>query len=339
MAGKNPKDDRGREASKPAEIPKRGWKEILIRVKDEQSRDNLSMVAAGVAFYAFFAVFPALAAAVSIFGLAADPQQLQQQIDSMSGVMPQEAYSIVRDQLSELTSHPGSALSLGVIFGILLALWSANKGMKALMTALNIVYDEEETRGFFKLNAVSLFLTICGVLLGLTAIGFIIVVPAVINILNLPSMFEMLMNYLRWPLLGVILIIVLAALYRYCPDRNAPKWRWISWGSVTATVLWLIASILFSFYVSKFGDYSKMYGSMGAVIILLMWFYISSYVILLGGELNAEMEHQTRKDTTIGKPRPMGQRDAYVADTAPEPNPNMRIQNRPEDPGRPGSMT
>lgn len=311
-------DERGREASRPSDIPRKGWGDILLRVKDEQSRDNLSIVSAGVAFFWFLSVFPALAAAVSIYGLAADPQQLQRQIEGLSGVMPQEAYQILRDQLMTVVQHSGGALGLGVIAGILLTLWSANKGMKALVTALNIVYDEEENRGFIKLNAISLLLTLCAIVLGLVAISLVIAVPALMGSLNLPETIQAVFTYLRWPLLAVFLIIALAVGYRFCPDRASPKWRWVSWGSVVATLLWLLVSILFSLYVANFGSYAKTYGSMGAVIILLMWFYLTAYVILIGGELNAEMEHQTRKDTTTGRPRPMGSREAYVADTSGE---------------------
>jgi membrane protein len=311
-------DERGRSASRPSQIPRRGWRDILLRVKEEQSKDNLSMIAAGVAYYWFFAVFPALAAAVSIYGLAADPQELQRHIDSISGVMPKEAYEILRDQLTAIVQHSGGALSLGMIAGILLTLWSANKGMQALMTALNIVYDEKERRGFIRLNLISLLLTFCAIVLGLIAIAFVIAVPALMGILNLPGAIQALFTYLRWPLLGIFLIFALAVAYRFCPDRDSPKWRWVSWGSASATLLWLSGSALFSVYVANFGSYSKTYGSMGAVIILLMWFYLTSYIILLGGELNAEMEHQTRKDSTTGRPKPMGRRDAYVADTSGE---------------------
>lgn len=309
---------RGRSASRPGEIPRIGWWDILLRVKDEQSKDNLSIVAAGVAFFWFLSVFPALAATVSVYGLAADPQQLQQQLETLSGIMPQQAYQILRQQLMTVVQHSGGALGLGLIAGLLLTIWSANKGMKALITALNIVYDEDESRGVIKLNAVSLLLTFCAIVLGLIAVSFVIAVPALMATVNLPQTIQAIFTYLRWPVIGLFLILALAVGYRFCPDRASPKWRWVSWGSVTATVLWLIVSVLFSIYVANFGSYEKTYGSMGAVIILLLWFYLTAYIILLGGEFNAELEHQTREDTTTGRPKPMGSRDAYVADTAGE---------------------
>ena len=284
----------------------------------EQSKDNLSITAAGVAFYWFLAVFPALAAAVSIYGLVADPGKLQRQVDSLGSIMPQAAYQILQDQLTAVVQHSGQALSLGMVFGILLTIWSSNKGMNALITALNIVYDEEESRGFIKLNAISLLFTFCAILLGLLAVSLVIAVPALIGFLNLPETVQTGLTLLRWPLLGLFLIFGLALAYRFCPDRDSPKWRWVSWGSVGATVLWLAGSVLFSLYVANFGSYNETYGTMGAVAILLLWFFMTSYVMLLGAELNAEMEHQTRKDSTVGRPEPMGRRGAYVADTTGE---------------------
>ncbi|MFO7963098.1 MAG: YihY/virulence factor BrkB family protein [Desulfobacterales bacterium] len=295
-----PKKNKGGKASSSGREPRKNWWETLVRVKNEQSEDNLSIVSAGVSFYAFFAVFPAIAAAVSVYGVVADPQQLKQQLDAMSRIMPQQAYAILQDQLSGLVNQPGGALSLGIVFGILLTIWSANKGMKALMTALNIVYNEEETRGFVKQNLISLLLTFCAILLGVTAIGLIVAVPALIDKLNLPQTIQMLFTYLRWPLMALFVVFALAVAYRFCPDRKHPEWQWISWGSVSATVLWLAVSILFSVYVANFGNYSKIYGSMGAVIILLMWFFLTFYAVLLGGELNVQIENRTGGESHQG---------------------------------------
>ncbi|MFZ0611786.1 MAG: YihY/virulence factor BrkB family protein [Desulfobacterales bacterium] len=309
---------RGRKASRPREISRKGWGDILLRVKDEQADDNLSIIAAGVAFYWFLAMFPALAAAVSLYGLAADPAQLQQEMGTLGTVLPPEAYRIIQTQLTTLVQHSGGTLGLGMIFGILLTIWSANKGLKALITALNIVYDEQDRRGFIKLNALSLLFTFCAILLALVAVSLVIAVPALIGLLGLSGALQALVTYLRWPLLGLFLAFGLALAYRFLPDRDAPKWRWVSWGSVSATLLWLAGSILFSLYVANFGSFGKTYGSMGAVAILLLWFYLTAYVILLGAELNSEMEHQTHKDSTVGRPEPMGRREAYVADTTGE---------------------
>ncbi|MFZ7127693.1 MAG: YihY/virulence factor BrkB family protein [Desulfobacterales bacterium] len=309
---------RGRQAAKPGQIPKSGWKDILFRTKEEIGKDNLSIVAGGVAFYMLLAIFPAIGAMVAIYGLVADPGQIQQQVAALSHILPQQAMSILQDQLSRLAAGAGGALSLGALFGLLLALWSAAKGMKALITGLNIVYDEEDQRGFIKLNTIAIGLTLAAILFAIVAIGFVVVFPAVLGFLGLSEVARVLTSVLRWPLLAVFGMSALALLYRYAPDRDEPQFRWVSWGAAAAIVLWLAASLLFSFYVKNFGSYNETYGSIGAVVILLMWFYITAFTVLLGAELNAEMEHQTAHDTTRGRPRAMGQRGAHVADTLGE---------------------
>ncbi|WP_207477697.1 YihY/virulence factor BrkB family protein [Arenibaculum pallidiluteum] len=313
---------RGRNADRPGEIPKAGWRDILLRVKNEQSKDNLSMIAAGVAYYALLAVFPALAAMVSVYGLAFDPRDVEAQIASVGAVLPAEATTLLNDQLKSLTSQPREGLGIGAAIGIIVALWSASQGVKALMTSLNIVYDEEETRGFIRFNAMALLLTFAAVLFLLVTLGTIAGIPAVIAYIGLTGPLEWVVRLLRWPLLAVMVMAGLAVLYRYAPDRRTPRWRWTSWGAVLATALWLLGSIAFSVYVSNFGSYDETYGSVGAVVILLLWLNLTAYVILLGGELNAEMEHQTARDTTSRDGnrtgRPLGARDAYVADTVGE---------------------
>lgn len=310
---------RGRGASRPSEIPKAGWRDILVRVKDQQTRDNISMVAAGVAFYMLFAIFPGLAAAVSIYALAADPSQLQSHFETLSGMMPDQARGILEDQLSRMASQAGGALSFGALLAVLIALWSATKGTKALMTALNIAYDEEESRGFLKLNATALLLTFGAVVGGLLAVAMVIVVPIIFQAIGLGGVLETIIAWLRWPLLAVLFIIALALVYRYGPSRREPRWKWVSWGAVAAAVLWLIGSVAFSVYVRNFGSYNETYGSLGAVVILLMWFWLSAYVVLLGAEFNSELERQTRRDTTAGGTEPMGKRDAEAADTVAPP--------------------
>jgi membrane protein len=217
--------------------------------------------------------------------------------------------------LTRVTQQSGGALSFGMIIGLLLTLWSANKGTKALITSLNIVYDEEEDRGFFKLNLWSLMLTVSGIIGVLIVLGLLVALPALIDKLPLSSIAQEIFRYARWPLMASMVVVGLALIYRLAPDREQPKWRWVSWGSVIATLLWMFGSFLFSYYASNFGDYNKTYGSMGAIAILMLWFFLSTYVVLLGAEINAEMEHQTQKDSTTGEPRPIGERKAYVADT------------------------
>lgn len=306
---------RGREASRPSEIPKQGWKDILLRTKQETSRDYISLVAAGVAFYGLLAIFPALAAAISIYGLVADPADIQQQMSGVMSVLPEQAAGILRQQMQSLASQPSGGLSIGVAVGILLALWSAAKGMKALMQGLNIAYDEQESRGFFKLNGIALLLTVGGIVFGLLALSVITLVPAAIQMLNLSGLIATVVSLVSWPLLLGALVVSLAMAYRYGPSRDEPQWRWASWGAGVAAGLWLIGSILFSVYVANFGSYGKTYGSLGAVVILMMWLFLTAYAILLGAELNSEIERQTKHDTTVGKSEPMGTRGAHAADS------------------------
>jgi len=306
---------RGRNALRPGSITLTGWKDIFFRVKDKLTEDNLTIVAAGVAFYALLAIFPAIGALVATYGIVSDPGQVQQQIAALSGILPQQGMEILQNQLERLSEDTGGALSLGVVAGILFSLGSSAKGMKAFITGLNIVYGEEERRGFIAINITALLLTVGAIIFVVISLGFIVVFPAVLNIFGLSSVAEKLTSFLRWPLLGLFVVMGLGLLYRYAPYRSRPKFKWLSWGAVVATILWMVVSMLFSLYVSYSNTYNETYGSIGAIIILLMWFFISALAVLLGAELNAEMEHQTKKDTTTGAPQPRGDRGAHVADT------------------------
>jgi membrane protein len=306
---------RGRDAGGPRQIPRRGWTDVLARVRSEIGADNLSMISAGVAFYAILALFPAIAALISIYGLLFDPNQVQQQVQALSGLLPQQAMSIIEGQMQGVAARPAQALGIGVAVGILFALWSATKGTKSMITALNIVYEEDECRGFFKLNASAFLLTLCLILLAVFTLALIVVVPVVLGMIGLGAVGETLVQVLRWPILAAMVVFTLAVLYRYGPDRRKARWRWTSWGAAGATLLWLLASWLFSLYVTNFGNYGATYGSVGAVIVLLLWLYVSAFVVLLGAEVNAEMEHQTERDSTVDGDQPMGKRGARMADT------------------------
>lgn len=307
-------DGRGRAAEKPYQIPARGWRDIVLRLKNELAKDNISIVSAGIAFYAMLSMFPALGAAVSLYGLVADPVEVERQLAELAGILPEGARTLITDQLASIASQPRGKLSLGVLFGIVLALWSASAAIRTLMDGLNVVYDEKEKRGFVPYYATALALTFGGIVAGVLALSLVAALPAIIKWTGLPSI-QTAIALLRWPLLAVATMFGLAVLYRYGPSRKAAQWQWVSWGAVVATLLWIVVSAGFSSYVSNFGNYNETYGALGAVIILLMWFYLSAYVILLGGELNAEMEHQTAHDTTKHRGAPLGQRGAYVADT------------------------
>lgn len=321
---------RGRAADRPGEIPAKGWRDIAFRVKDELSKDNIGIVASGVAFYAFLAIFPALAASISIYGLIADPADIQQQLATLSGILPEQAQEILDQQLGSIAAQPQAALGIGAIIGLLTAIWSAMAGVKTLIIALNIVYDEEEKRGFLKLNAVAFTLTIGIILFAILALSLIVALPALFGNLGLGENIQLWASILRWPLLALSAMIILTVLYRYGPSRSQPRWQWVSWGAVVATLLWIIGSALFSFYVSNFGNYNETYGAVGAIVILLLWFYITAYIVLLGGELNAEMEHQTARDTTTGEPKTLGTRNAYVADTVGKSSEDHADEEQPE---------
>lgn len=305
----------GRQADRPQEIPARGWWDIAMRVKDQLSTDNASLVAAGLGLYGLLAVFPALTATLSLYGIFASPEQASSQVQSLSQMMPQQAADIIRQQLQGLTSQQSGALGFGAVLAILLALWSASKGMTALMAAMNIAYDEREERGFVKQTLVAFGFTVAAVLGFIIVVAIAVGVPVVIEAIGLGSALEAVLGGLRWVLLWVFGVFGLAMVYRFAPDRADPQWRWVTWGSVIAITLWIVASALFSLYVRNFNSYNETYGALGGVVILLMWFYISGYVVMLGAEINSEMEHQTERDTTVGEPREMGQRNAHVADT------------------------
>jgi membrane protein len=305
---------RGRDAEYPSEVPVLGWRDILLRVWEQTGTDNISMIAAGVAFYGLLAIFPAITALVSIWGLVADPAQVQQQFAAIQDFVPAEAWQLLDDQLRAVAATSATSLGWGVAFGILVALWSAGAGVRALITALNITYDEEEKRGFISFYAVACLFTIALVGAAMLALIVIVAVPVVLQFLPLGGFSNAVIRILTWLVLAALVIAGLALLYRYGPSRRRPRLRWVTWGAVAAAVLWLLASFVFQVYAANFANYSATYGSLGAVIALLMWFWISAFVVLLGAELNAEMEHQTRRDSTTGPEKPLGARGAYVAD-------------------------
>lgn len=305
---------RGRHADKPSELPKQGWLDVLSRTVSQISADNLSIVAAGVAFYAFVAIVPALAAMIAIYGLVSNPSDVMQHIESMGRVLPRDVMPILHDQMTRITQNTGSA-SLSALLGVLIAIYSSANATKALISGLNIAYGDTEKRNFLKLSLLALMLTVGLILGAILAVGLVAVLPAVLNFLHLGGTAETMLNILRWPLLLGGFITALAMMYRFGPCRERARWRWVTWGAVVAAVLWVLASGAFSLYVSKFGSYDKTYGSLGAVVVFLMWLYLSAFAVLIGAELNAEMERQTAKDTTRGEPEPLGERGAHAADT------------------------
>ncbi len=308
-------EDRGRQATSPAEIPARGWKDILLRVYSNISKHRVLALAAGMTYYSILAIFPAIAALVAIYGLFSDPTTIARHLDQLGGFLPGGAIDVARDQLTRVASKGSHTLGLTFLIGLVTALWSANAAMKSLFDTLNIVHGEEERRGFLKLNAVSLGFTIGGILFILVALGSIVAVPVILNYVGLSHAGDLLIRIGRWPAMYLVLTLALAVIYRYGPSREMAQWRWITWGSAIAALLWLAVSGAFSWYAASFGKFNETYGSLGAVIGFMTWLWISAIVILLGAEIDAEMEHQTSRDTTTGPPKPIGARGARVADT------------------------
>jgi membrane protein len=276
------------------------------------------MLAAGVAFFAFLAIPPALIAALTLYGLVADPQTVARQMQGLAGSLPREAQPLIADQLNAVVSGSNGALSLGLAVSVLLALWTASSGTSNLMAAVNIAYDEQETRGFLKLRAIALALTLGAIVFMLLTLFLLAAVPPLLQALQLGIVGTILAQVLRWALLVALVIAALAIVYRLASNRDAPKFVWTSPGAIIATVLWVLGSGLFSLYVNNFGSYNKTYGTLAGIIVFLLWLYLTSYIILLGAEINAEAEKQTAADTTVGDPVPMGQRRAVAADTVAE---------------------
>jgi membrane protein len=317
MAQVYPIDGKGQAADTPREIPKQGWWDILKRVYASLKDKNLSILAAGVAFYAMLSVFPALAALIALYGLAADPATVQRQINDIQGIIPGEAQKLIATYLKSIVSSSSSKLGISLIASVLIAFWSARAGAVSLMQALNITYEEEEKRGTIRFQAIAILMTVTAVLFAIVALTLVAAVPAAVQFLPFSKNLKIIGVIAPWPILIALVAVGLAATYRFAPSRREAKWRWVSWGGVLATVVWLAASAGFSFYVAKFGNYDKTFGSLGAVVVLLTWLYLSAYIVLMGACLNAEMERQTGRDTTSGAEKPMGHRGARMADEPP----------------------
>ena len=305
---------RGREATTPEQIPARGWRDILWRVVLSVSADRIMSTSGGVAFFALLAVFPGIAAIVSLYGLFADASTIGNHLNLLSGILPAGVLALIADQITLITRQGNNTLGTAFVVGLLVALWSANSGMAALFDALNVVYDEKERRSLVRFYATTFLFTLAGIVFVIVAIAAVVVTPLVLKFVGLQTTTGWLLAVLRWPILLVTITASLAVIYRYGPSRRDARWRWVTWGSVVAALLWIAASMLFSYYVATFDSYNKTYGSLGAGVGFMVWLWISTVIVLLGGELNAEMEHQTARDSTEGKPKPLGSRGAMMAD-------------------------
>lgn len=307
---------RGRDADSPSEIPRKGWKDILLRTWKEFLDDEAPLVAAGVTFYSLLALFPGIGAFVALWGLFGDVSQAQQDLRSLTAVLPGGAITVISDHMANVAAAHEGGLSFAALGGFLVSIWSANGAMKAIIAGVGIAYDEKDERSFLAKTLTSLGFTL-GVLAFAVATAAVLVAQAAIGAAN-GRVAALVFGSAAWPALFIVLVAGLAILYRYGPSRDRAKWRWLTWGSVGAAAAWLAASVAFSLYAANFGSYDKTYGALGAVIGFMTWIWISAMVVLLGAELNSEIEHQTARDSTVGAPRPLGERGATMADTVGE---------------------
>ncbi len=310
---------RGRGATSPRQIPRKGWGDVLKRTKAEFAEDDVGLVSAGVAFYLFLAIFPALAALVSIYGLVADPAQVQSQVEGLS-MLPTQVRDVLGRQLELQAGRPDSTLGWTLAISLVFTCWSASKGMTALMKAMNVAYDEREDRGFLRKIVVALAFTGGAVVLAILVVVAIAGVPMFFGSLGLGTAGRWAASIVSWLVVLAFVGVGVATMYRWGPSRANARWRWVTPGAVTATLAWAVASALFSLYVAKFGSYGETYGSLAAVVILLLWLWITAMSVVTGAELNAEIENQTTRDPTTGRPEPRGRREVYVADTVGREN-------------------
>jgi membrane protein len=309
----------GIEADTPAQIPAAGWRQVVRRAWRESRADGIPLMAAGVAFYSFIALFPALIAAITLYGLVADPEQVEEQIRDLSAALPSESATLIADQLRQITSTSDRALGVGLVISVLGALFTASGGVANLIKAINLAYDEQETRGFARLRGVALLLTVGAIVFLVVAVGLVAVLPVVLDQVGLGSVGRTVVGVLRW--VGLVLFVTgaLAVLYRFAPDRDDPRLSWVTLGAAVATVLWIIGSAGFSVYVGNFGSYGETYGALAGAVVLLLWLFLTAFIVLLGAEINAEAEQQTAQDSTVGPPMPLGFRNAVKADSIPSP--------------------
>jgi membrane protein len=304
----------GADARSPSEIPPRGWWLVAKRAAAGFNEDRVMTEAAGVTFYVLLALFPALASFISIYGLFADPSKLTDQLQNLGDIVPGGGLDLIRAQVMSLTSSSNQALGFGALVGLATSLWSANAGMKSLFGALNVVYHEKEKRSYLKFTLEAFAFTLGAIAFIILALFAVVAIPVMLNFVGLSSIADTLLRVARWPVMLIVVSMVFSLIYRFGPSRNRAKWQWVSWGGAFAAVFWVIASLAFSFYVANFGNYNKTYGTLGAAIGFMTWIWISTMVVLMGAELNAELERQTGRDSTVGAEKPPGIRGAYMAD-------------------------
>jgi membrane protein len=309
----------GRRATQPSDIPWRGWRQVIRRTYLEIISDRISLVAAGCAFYATLALFPAITMLIAIYGLMFDPTTVEPQLQVVRELLPPAAFSLIADRVHTLVSQEKATLGVSLLISTVIALWSSATGTKAMLSALNMAYEEQERRSFLRFQATGLVMTLCSILGAVLALAILVFLPVAIEFVGLDAYAKALLRIASFSILIIFVSTSLALLYHFGPSRQSAKWHWITPGSSIATLLWLVASILFSLYVGQVASYDTSYGPLGAIAGVMMWFWVSAYAVLLGAELNAELELQTFEDTTTGPAKPPGQRGAFVADHVADP--------------------
>lgn len=304
----------GRLADHPGAIPWRGWRAVIRRTVREMLTDRVALVAAGCAFYGTLALFPVLTMLISIYGLVFNPVSVEPQLETLRDLVPASAYTLIADRIHQLVTQPASSLHYSLLVSILVALWSSATGTKSVLGALNVAYEEHETRSVLRFQLTAFVITVGAIASAAIGLALLVGLPATLAFVGVSWHSKLLIRIASLLLLLLFVLVGLSVLYRYGPARQTPRWQWVTPGSVLATLLWVVASTLFSYYVSRIASYDLTYGPLGAVAGVMMWFYVTVYVVLLGAELNAELELQTARDSTDGPPRPLGARGAYVAD-------------------------
>ncbi|MCP1326648.1 YihY/virulence factor BrkB family protein [Halomonas sp. 707D4] len=312
---------RGRRARTPEEIPKLGLLDVGWRVIRAARRNRLTMLAAGVAFYALLALFPTIAAVISLWGLLFDPVEAGQQLYEIGRFIPGDAANLIDQQADQVIENTEAGNFMAAMIGLAIAMFVASKGVAVLVVGLNVVYGESEKRPFLHRTVLLTALTLGLIVMTLVSLGFIALIPMVVDMLTIEPPVDQIIKWLRWPALLIMMSFLISLLYRFAPYRRKPRWVWINYGTLFATVTWLLGSAVLSLYVRYFTAFSDLYGSLGAVVALMIWFWLSAFIVLFGAELNCELERQTLSDTTVGRPRPLGHREAFAADTVGVTNP------------------
>jgi len=315
MASSAENDPHGRRATSPVRLPWSAWKEVGWRVYAKLGRDNTSLLAAGVAFYAFLSIVPMFGALVMTYGIVADPANVAKHMQTIINLVPADAARLIYQQLMDVTTTAATKKGLGLLLALFLALYGATRAAGGLIMALNVIYEQPETRSFVRTTLLTFGITFGAVLVAITGLlgaSVLALLKPIADFLGPAG--AILTTSVTWIVAGLLASFAIGAMYRFAPDRHDARWQWLSFGSMLATFLWLVATIGFGFYAQRFGDYNATYGSLGAVVVLLMWLYVSAYAVLLGAEINAETERQTAVDTTTGRARPIGRRGATVAD-------------------------